>query len=654
MNTTKLLFLITLITTITSCTVTKKVKTGEEAYKYKQYKLATELLQSEYDKTDAKQQKARIAYLTARSYDNLTLHGDALQWYDIAEQLNYSAQSEEDLAYALKRNERYADAYELFTDIYKKTRDQKFRSEAELCRLAVENKEEESNTIITPFSANSKYSDYAPVYYENDFIVFTSDRQGSTGNGVYKWNDNPYSDLYISNRKGRNIYSFDGSINTDANEGAVAFNKTFDEIFFTRCVSTESRDQHCKIFYSLKPNDFWVEPEVMPFFGDDTNFGHPTLIENDSVLIFAVTPPGSDNHDLYYSVRLENGWSEAEIMPSTINTVGDEKFPTSYGDTLYFSSDGHIGYGGLDIFKTHLQADGSWARPTNLGVPINSGSDDFSLSVDPRFRTNNNIELRGLFSSSRNTGFGDDVFAFVQYADEDDDDKDTTEPLVEDTKTYKIYLAGRVVEVIHEDDDPNKKVIDRKRLPNSNVELISADTTFVVTTDDSGRFLIEVNESKYRLIASQQDYLANQAEVISRYATTNSDTTINVEIPLEKIIYNKEITLNNIYYDFEKWDIRDDAKPALDSLYNTLLYNDNLNIQLSSHTDCRGGYAFNNTLSQKRAQSAVNYLIKKGIAKARLSAVGFGETRPEVPCNCDDCTEDQHQTNRRTTFTILQ
>lgn len=654
MNTNKHLLFITLIVVIASCTVTKKVKTGEEAYKYKQYRLATELLESEYDKADANKQKARIAYLTARSYDNLTLHGDALQWYDIAEQLNYSPQSEEDLAYALKRNERYADAYELFADIYKKTRDLKFSREGELCRLAVKNTDDESNTIITPFGANSKYSDYAPVYYEDDFIVFTSDRQGSTGNGVYKWNDNPYSDIYISNRKGRNIYGFDGAINTNANEGTIAFNRTYDEAFFTRCVSTESRDQHCKIFYSLKPNDFWVEPEVMPFFGDDVNFGHPTLIENDSVLIFSVKPKDSDNHDLYYSVRLDNGWSEAEIMPPSINTTGDEKFSTSYGDTLYFSSDGHIGYGGLDIFKTYLQPDGSWARPVNLGVPINSGSDDFSLAIDPQFKARNNVKSKGVFSSSRNTGFGDDIFAFVEYIGEEDTEEDTTEPFTEDTKTFKIYLAARVVEVIHEDDDPNKKIIDKKRLPNSKVELISSDTTFTVSTDDAGRFLIEVSEAKYRLIASQEDYLANQAEVISKYATTNSDTTINVEIALEKIIYNKEITLNNIYYDFEKWDIRDDAKPALDSLYTTLLYNDQLNIQLSSHTDCRGGYAFNNTLSQKRAQSAVNYLIQKGIAKARLSAVGFGETRPEVPCNCDDCTEDQHQTNRRTTFTILE
>ncbi|MDA8692692.1 OmpA family protein [Saprospiraceae bacterium] len=654
MNFIKNLFFISLTVLIVSCTVTKKVKTGEEAYKYKQYRLATELLRSEYDKSDGRTEKARIAYLTARSFDYLNLYGDALQWYDVAEQLNYSPQSEQDLAHALKRNERYEDAYVLFTDLFKKTREQKYRNEAELCRLAVKNFEDESNTMITPFSANSKYSDYSPVYYENDFIAFTSDRQGSTGNGVYKWNDHAFSDIYISNLKGRNTYNFDTAINTNANEGTIAFNKTFDEAFFTRCFSTDSRDQHCKIYYSLKPNDFWVEPEVMPFFGDDVNFGHPTLIENDSVLVFSVKQKGSDNHDLYYSVRVEDGWTEAEIMPSSINTVGDEKFATSYGDTLFFSSDGLIGYGGLDIYKTFLQSDGSWARPVNLGVPINSGSDDFSLAVDPRFNSQNNVKLKGLFSSSRNTGFGDDIFSFVQFNKEEDVDENVDEPITERTQEFKIFLAARVVEVIHEDDDPNKKIINKKQLPNSKIELISSDTTFVVPTDNSGRILIELDESKYRLIAGHNDYLANQVEVITRYSTMDSDTTINVEIPLEKIIYNKEITLNNIYYDFEKWDIRDDAKPALDSLYNTLLYNDQLNIQLSSHTDCRGGYAFNNTLSQKRAQSAVDYLIKKGIAKTRMTAVGFGETRPEIACNCDDCTEDQHQTNRRTTFTILQ
>jgi outer membrane protein OmpA-like peptidoglycan-associated protein/tetratricopeptide (TPR) repeat protein len=653
MNSINKFLLIFLSGLIAACTVTKKVKTGEDAYRYKQYKLATELLEQEYNASNDNRLKARMAYLAAHSYDNLQLFGDALQWYDTADQLGYNAETETELAYSLKRNERYEDAYQLFSDIYKKNRDQKIRTEIELCRIAAETLKETPNTIISPFSVNTKYSDYAAVYYEENFIVFTSDRQGSTGNGIYKWNDRPYSDLFIVNRKGRNLYNFDSSINTASNEGTVAFNKDFDEIFFTRCVSTDSRDQHCKIFYSLKPNDFWVEPEVMPFFSDGTNYGHPTLIENDSVLVFSVSTPDSDNHDLYYSVRLENGWSEAELMPSSINTTGDEKFPTSHVDTLYFSSDGHPGYGGLDIFKTYLKPDGSWATPTNVGFPINSGSDDFSLAVDPQFKEKNNIKLQGHFSSSRNTGMGDDIFSFTEYMD-DEDVKESDEPIEDDIKNFKIYLAARVVEVVHKDDDPNKKIIDKKRLPNSRIEFISSDTTFFATTDDSGRLLLELSEAEYLLIASSQDYLANKIDVDSKYASTNADTTINVEIPLDKIIYNKEITLQNIYYDFEKWDIREDAKPSLDSLYNILLYNTDINIQLSSHTDCRGALVFNKDLSQKRAQSAVSYLVQKGIAKDRLSAVGYGETRPAINCNCDDCTEDQHQTNRRTTFTILQ
>jgi len=636
-----------------SCTVTKKVKTGEDAYKYKQYKLATELLESEYNNATNNKEKARHAYLLARSYDYLQLFGDALLWYDTADQLSYAPHSESDLAYALKRNERYQDAQKLFLDIYKKTKDQKYRTEAELCRLAIEAINNSDDYIITPYAANSKYSDYSPVFYENDYLIFTSDRQQSTGNKLYKWNEHEFSDIFIANKRGRNVHNFDPTINSEANEGTAAFNRTFDEIFFTRCVSADIRDQYCKIYYSVKPNDFWVEPEVMPFFGDKTNFGHPTLIENDSVLVFSVSPEGSDNYDLYYSVRLDDGWSVAEIMPTTINSVGDEKFPTSYNDTLYFSSDGHPGYGGLDIFSTYLRSDGSWASPVNLGIPINSGSDDFSMAVDPNYRKKGNVKSQGYFSSSRNTGFSDDIFYYAQYDEDSTKDPEGNPDVITQVDEYIIYIAGRVVEVIHQNDDPNQKIIDKKTLKDAKIIITSEDYKEDIRTDKSGRFLLEVDPGSYDILASKQDYLANQKTIIAERSMV-SDTTINIEIDLEKIIYNTEIKLNNIYYDFEKWDIREDAKPALDSLYTTLSVNSDLNIQLSSHTDCRGPKIYNNELSQKRAQSAVNYLVKKGIAKSRLSAVGYGETIPAIQCNCDDCTEQQHQINRRTTFTILQ
>lgn len=648
---------ICLLFLFTSCTVTKKVKTGDMAFQYKQYVLATELLSKEYDNSKNQKEKARKAHFLAKSYDMLQNYGEAVKWYDIADQLNYNADSKKDLAYALKRNERYKDAQSLFLTLFKKTKLAKYRSESEICRQAASGDDNMDQFIITPFNGNSRYSDYSPVFYENDYIIFSSDRLGGTGDKTYSWNEHGFSDIYISNLRGRNIHNFDATINSASNEGTLCFNQTFDEVFFTRCESTGQRDQYCKIFYSLKPNDFWVEPEAMMFFDSETNFGHPTLIENDSVLIFSASPAGSSDHDLYYSERLEEGgWSEAELMPSSINTEKEEKFPTAIADTLYFASDGHAGFGGLDIFKTFLNEDGSWTRPENLGLPINSGADDFSYVVDPKYVPKGNIKRQGYFTSSRNSGSFDDIFYFAEYNEQETEEEegDLEDEIADDEDTYKIYLAGRVVEVLHQNNDPNREIIGKNEISSATVEFKTIDTLFQIKSNKAGRFLLEIDPLDYKLKGNKKDYLSSELNLQLENLELVADTTINIELALEKIIYNKEIVINNIYYDYEKWEIRDDAKPALDSLKKILDLNPSIKIQLASHTDCRGEFDYNNDLSQKRAQSAVDYLLNYGIQESRLIAKGYGELKKAVECECDDCTDQQHQINRRTTFTILR
>ena len=622
------------------------------AYERKQFALATELLKEEFEKSQDKKVQARKAFLLAKSYDILQQQGEALQWYSKADKLSYRSTSDIDLAYAMKRNERYADAANLFADIFRKTRDQKYNRESSFCKEAAVKMVEKDNFQIERFASNSKYSDYAPTFYENDFLVFTSDRGGNTNIGDYKWNGHAFSDIYITNLRGRNPMLFDGTINSEASEGVVCFSKDFSEMFFTRCYSDERRDQTCKIYYSRRPNGFWLEPEALPFFGEEVNYGQATLVENDSVLIFSVRLKNEANHDLYYSERVEGGWSEATIMPSYINTQGDESFPTAFGDTLYFSSDTHMGFGGLDIFKTYLK-NGKWTRPENMGMPLNSGADDFGLVINPSFQPTASIEIQGYFSSSRNTGFNDDIFFFSKFP-EALDPEEAEDPIVEEDN-YLIYLSGRIVEVQHEDKDPNKKITGKKALKGSQIEISSGDTLISLKSDKNGRFLIQIDPyENYDVKASKKDFLSSQLESIGIFKKMDQDTTINIELNLEKIVYNKEINLNNIYYDFEKWDIRDDAKPTLDTLANLLKLNTGLKIQLSSHTDCRGEFAYNEELSQKRAQSAVDYILTKGIAKARLRAKGYGESSPQIPCPCDSCSEEDHQTNRRTTFKILK
>ncbi len=641
---------------IAACQVTKKVKDGDTAYQLKQYSVAVDMLEKEYEKAGSKDERLRKSLYLAKSYDYLQNHAASVEWYEKANKIDPKLQVRSDLAEAFKKNDQYEKAYEIYSKLYKETRELDWSQKAQFCRQAIIQLSEVKNYNITTFSANTAYNEYSPFYLDAEHIVFTSDREGSTGGDTYKWTGNSFSDIYVTNIHGRNVVNFDAILNSDANEGTPCLSIDRDEIYFTRCESLNLRDQHCRIYFSNRPNGFWMEPEPLMFFGEDTNFAHPCLLEQDSVLVFTAAPVNSDGtYDLYYSVRVEGGWSEAELMPSSINSLGDEKFPTAYQDTLFFSSDELPGYGGLDIFKTYLKPDGSWSIPQNVGVPINSGGDDFGLVVDPARPFPRDIVLQGYISSTRTHGNGDDIFFFTQYKEkpEDKPQEDITD---EDVVSRDVYISVRVVEVQYENNDPNGRIIGKEPLNDVVLSVKYLDDNDQVTTDKNGRYTAQaLSQASYTITATKDGYLTDAKTLSTRIPPLmKNDTTINLEIPLEKIRYDAEIVLESIYYDYNKWDIRKDAKPSLDTLKNLLLLNPSLNIELASHTDCRGEDDYNEYLSQKRAQSAVQYLEQSGITPNRLTARGYGELKPSINCNCDDCSEDQHQANRRTTFRILQ
>jgi len=645
---------------LSSCELTKPVKTGDMAYEFKQYGRAVELLEEEYKGERDDRIKARKARYLGKSLDMLEEYGKALKWYDIADQLYQSENSALELAQSLKRNERYTDAAELYGDMFRKYGNQTYRSESAMSQQAARELSSRDDYKVETMAFNTEYAEYSPIYFEDAFIIFSSDRGSGTGNAVYKWNDRYFADLFVADNSGRQVYNFDALINTDNNEGVACFTRDFNEIFFTRCVSTDSRDQYCKLYYSQRPNGFWLEPEPLMFYGDQTNFAHPCLLEQDSVLVFTAKPEGSSNYDLYYSVRLGNGWSEAEIMHSSINTEGDEMFPTSYGDTLFFASDGHIGFGGLDIFKTVLQPDGQWTRPENLGWPVNSGADDFGLAIKPGSEDNEMTVLEGLFSSSRNTNSSTDIFSIVRYRTEEPSEEEeiAEQEETEREEDYLVYLSGRIVENLRKDDDPNAEVIDTRPVERAMVTIsYGKDTSRLeVRAGDEGRFLLSIDsEEAHHVLVQAKEYLSKEKQVnIPEFESLESDTTINLTFALDKIVYDQEIIISDIYYDFDSAAIRADAEPALDSLASMLELNKQLDIELGSHTDCRGGEDYNLDLSQRRAESVVTYLGTAGIDSTRMRAIGYGESRMAVECECNSCTEEEHQANRRTTFKILK
>ncbi|MCB0571808.1 MAG: OmpA family protein, partial [Phaeodactylibacter sp.] len=565
-------------------------------------------------------------------------------------------------AYALKEAQRYDEAMRAFKDLgIEIGSPYEYRREISACEVALgwAKLPPEYEIELMPF--NSGNSDYAPVLYKANQLVFSSDRTAATGDKVYNWTGNAFSDLFLVDLGSNSISGFDPALNTENNEGTAAFNQDFTEMYFTRCFGgKKDAVDYCRILVSEGSAGSWSVPYMLNFMKDGVNYVHPSLSPDGSILYFASDDPeGWGGWDIYASERQADGeWGNPILLSRVINTQGDEKFPFIDADTLYFASDSHTGMGGLDIFRSVKMANGSWGPPYNLKAPINSGGDDFGFIIDYESPEPEGVLQQGYFTSTREDGRGsDDIYRWRKVPPPPAPPvAQKEEPKPED---YKLLLEGYVLEKIYEDPtNPNSKVLGRKLLPGAQVEIQYGRQKETVTVGENGQFSLQLQEdTDYDFLASKEQYLNNAESFSTKGIGRDPDNpvqTFEIEIVLDRIFFDREIRLENIYYDFDKWDIRDDAKPTLDELARNLKLNPAIRIQLGSHTDCRGATRYNEELSQKRAQSAVDYLISKGIDPGRLVARGYGESQPEVDCLCNRCTEDEHQQNRRTTFKIIE
>ncbi len=649
------------------CSFGKKVKTGEMAYERKQYAVAVEMLSQEYDKSDNTRLRARHAYLLGMCYIYLEENRLAINWLEKSVDKGYGNEALLAIAKAYKKSGDYQSSIDAYQQLKLNSNSSRQidREIYVLKEVASWTNEPNQDIQIAPINENSGYSEYSPVLFDKNFLVFTSDNNESTGGETYKWTGNRHTDLFVMLKNGSDIKRFDAGINSDQNEGTACFSKDGLDMVFVRCYADGDSDGYCKLMYSERSSSIWSEPISLPFLEDGVNYGQPTFIEGDSVLVFsAEMVDGVGGHDLYYVERIfdEAGsfeWADPFIFPQTINSAGNEMFPSGDGDTLYFSSDYFAGLGGLDIFKTWLQPDGQWAPPQNLNKPINSSFDDFGLVVDNDANLRGQVIQKGFFTSTRK-GFGkEDIYQFEKrqtFVPENVTEIDTTE---EEEIMVEIYLAGKTKEEAFENpENPNSKKLGRIALNECYIVIDDGEKQQKIYSDEKGQFIVQLEKDKsYSVKASKIGYL-NDIKSINTYNLKvpkgKLSTTLNIELVLTKIFSNVEITLDNIYYNFNKWDIRDDAKPTLDSLTTILLNNPQIRIQLSSHTDCRADDEYNQILSQRRADSAVNYISSKGVARNKLVAKGYGENALAINCVCDDCTEEEHQVNRRTTFKILE
>ena len=661
-----LIFILPLALLTNSCSFTYKIKSGEEAYEVKQYAVAVEMLQEEYNSTPSEEQRAYLAFLAGKSYDMMNQPEDASDWYARSIDAGAGASVREHYATSLRTQERYQEAIVVYEELMGEFgQESQYRSAIAQCQQAMVwlDGARESPYTVEFTSLNSPGSDYAPYMLNADQLVFTSDRSLQLGDAVYNWTGRGFSNIWITDLEGYNMSPFEDIFNTSDNEGTATFNRDRTEIYFSRCFTEAEGDAYCRLMYSEKIGGRWSPPEELPFIKEDINYGHPVLTKDDSTLIYSADDPeGAGGYDLYFARRSADGsWSEPQSMGARINSEGDEKFPTLHEDTLYFSSDFLPGMGGLDIFRTYIGSNGNWTNPYNLKPPLNSGWDDFSFVVDTFNENRGDVLQSGYFCSSRAGGAGsDDIYGFVKRKPEEPVVADAEEDVpLEDLVDYQLFLAIKVSEPVFEDpEDPNSKRNGTRALSGARVIIGEGADMRTLRTDENGFMVIEIQYDKlYNVQARFRGFLTQRLDVDASEVERDPDEpvkTINREIVLEPIFRGVEIVLENIYYDLDKWDIRDDAKPSLNELAKILKDNPGIRIQLGSHTDCRADDDYNMDLSQKRAQSAVDYLIDNGINPSRLAAVGYGETQFAVDCECSECTEDEHQANRRTTFKVVQ
>lgn len=478
--------------------------------------------------------------------------------------------------------------------------------------------------------------DFGIAYYK-DKVVFSSTR--NTERPVYSWNGKPYLDLYIAkvgkNGKLDSVQQFSKKINTDQHESSAVFSKDGKTTYFNRTSDKrvkvgEEKFASVRMFKAEYVNGEWTNEVELPFSSDQYNTEHPALSLDEKRLYFSSDMPGSlGSFDLFYVTINEDGtYGLPQNMGKDINTPFREQFPfISKEGILYFVSDGLPGLGGLDIFQA-TPKDSLFRKPVNLGKTINSGMDDFAYAVDSEKDT-------GYFSSNREKGV-DNLYTFVR---EDNLNKYVVEGDVVDKKS-KQFLTGTKVSLY----DTKGNLIDSMT--------IGSNGHYKFRTKPNTSYKIYAEKNFY--IPFESQFTTGEEGVFYYYIELSLESFVDKIPEIKKrndgAIY---IELENIYFDFDKWDIKPQAAKTLDFVVGLLKQYPTMEIEINAHTDSQGTDEYNLHLSSNRAGAAVQYIISKGINKSRLRYNGYGESMPLVPCG-DNCSELEHSINRRCEFILTK
>jgi peptidoglycan-associated lipoprotein len=547
---------------VTGCAYTLKIKDGRTAYDRKQFSTAVPMLEKEYAKAKTRKEKGQLAYLLGDSYRRIGQDEKSLSWFEAAYSNNFGPEALKAQAFTLKKLERYGAAREVFKNLgIEIGSPYEYRKEITACNIAEGWLSERPNNgwMVEDVPFNSAQNDFAPVFFHDGRLVFTSDRNIVSSKENYLWTGNKFMDIFITEPSSASPQTFDSQWNTASNEGTPCFNKAATEAFFVRASGAyKGDDAFCKIYFTEKgrTDALWSVPVPLPFQKEKINYFHPVLSSDGNTLYFACNDPdGWGGFDLWAAQRnpkSETGWDEPKLLPRSVNTPSNELFPTFDADTLYFASDGHTGMGGLDVFRTYKSEKNAWSPPQNLKSPINSGADDFGLIVNrssmPALKDPKPGDLikSGYFTSNRpleTAKGGDDIYRFEQRVPPPKPPKVDTvppKPLV-----YKFILEGYVLEkIFSEPSNPNSKILGRKPLSGAQVKAEWGSKKQPFTVKDDGFFSMELAENTdYNFNATMPEYLANSGKFSTKGIAkdpNNPVQTFEIEIVLDKIFRNRE------------------------------------------------------------------------------------------------------------------
>ncbi|AZQ60606.1 cell envelope biogenesis protein OmpA [Maribacter sp. MJ134] len=629
----------------------KLVKRADEYFNKMWYAEAAKLYEMALNKSQDNYSYQVLQKAGDAHYFNTNME-QAYKWYNILYE-NYSDEMSADnifkYAHSLKGTGNYARSKKLMR-LYNK----RLKASSEPASAFNKQREIELDNILNTekkfdiknLKINSENSEFSPMFFGED-VVFASAMDSSVFNTRrYKWNNQPYLDLYVSklneeSQELKNAVKFSKKVNTKYHEASVAFSPDNETMYFTRNNYGKKlkRDKkginHLKIYRSKKVNGEWLEATEVSFNSDAYSTGHPAISSDGKKMYFVSDMPGSlGETDIFVvDINEDGSFSEPRNLGPEINTEQKEMFPFINDKKFYFSSDGHTGLGGLDVFEASFDAEKGFTEVRNLGKPINSNKDDFSYIVDEETQ-------KGYFASNRDGGKGDDdIYSFKRL-------------VLEEIPENKNAIAGVVTELITGDLMPKAMV---ELLDENNIKLKEVETA------EDGSFIFEDLDSntRYTLRTTGGDtYFEDERET-----ATEDNTTVNVEVKLRKL--QEMITVENgirklktemIHFNFDKSYIRPDAANELDKLVEVMNEYPDMVIKVESHTDSRGSAVYNKYLSGKRAESTRDYIISKGIAPERIqSATGYGEER--LLNGCDGsvaCTEQNHYLNRRSEFIIVE